>query len=79
MTNPTPIRDEAQRQAVILLFSAAGAVVTILIVYHFSNPDALKTLKMSALLRVKRFAQKQVDRWQELADKTATLYNREKP
>ena len=78
MTTPV-VQDEAKRQAVILLFSAVGTVVTIGLVYYFTAPDAFKTLKMKTALRVKRMAQQQVDIWQTVADKAATAYNRERP
>jgi hypothetical protein len=83
MSEPTPPPDhivsrEAKRQAVILLFSVAGAIVTVYVMRHMSNPDIFRTLKMSASLKLKRAAQSQADMWQGLADKAATWYNQEK-
>lgn len=79
MTSPTPVKDEAQRQIVILIFSAIGTVVTIYLIYEFSKPDAFKELKMRWALKFKRIAQSQVDWWQARADDAATMYNKEKP
>ena len=75
----SPVGDETKRQVVILLFGAVGTIVTVGLVYKFSNPDAMKTLKMRAALWAKRTAQSQADKWQEYADMAATMYNREKP
>lgn len=74
----TPVKEETERQLVILAFTAVGTVVTIYLVQHFHNPDAFRTLKMRIALQVKRFAQKQADLWQGIATEAATAYNREK-
>lgn len=77
--NDTTISDETKRQIVILAFSVIGTVVTVGLFYYLTKPDTFKTLKMRAALTLKRVAQKQVDTWQDLADKAATMYNRERP
>lgn len=79
MINPTIVKDETKRQTVILIFSAIGTVVTIYLVYYFTKPDAFKLLKMKLALETKRWATKQVDWWQHIADEAATIYNRERP
>lgn len=73
-----PVKDETQRQIVILVFSLVGTVITVYIVYQLSRPDAFKTLKMRVALSAKRLAQSQVDWWQRQADNAATAYNKEK-
>jgi hypothetical protein len=79
VTSPTPVKDETQRQVVILVFSTIGTLVTIYLIYEFAKPDAFKTLKMRLALWAKRFSQGQVDWWQQRADDAATLYNKERP
>jgi hypothetical protein len=76
MMNP---RDEAKRQTIILIFTLAGTVGTLYLVAYFSDPDALRSLRMRLALRAKRLAQWQVDKWQSIADQAATIYNRERP
>ncbi len=72
------VKEETQRQVVILVFSLVGTVITVYIVYQMSRPDAFKTLKMRVALTAKRVAQSQVDWWQKQADNAATAYNKEK-
>lgn len=82
MTDDT-VRDvakrEATRQAIILVFSIAGTIGSVYLVKKFTEPDTGKTLKMMTALHVKRFAGRNVDFWQRIADRAATAYNREKP
>lgn len=75
---PDVAKRETVRQAVILVFSLAGAIGTLYVVQRFSEPDAFRTVKMELALKVKRMAQKRADWWQNLADKAASTYNREK-
>jgi hypothetical protein len=69
---------EAAKQAVILVFSVVGVVVTMAIAQTASDPDSMRTLRMASALEVKRFCQRQADRFQDWADKAATVYNQEK-
>lgn len=79
MGEPDPIvRREVKRQTVVLLFSVAGALITVYVMRRFNEPDFGRTLKMSAALKVKRFAASQVDWWQGVADRASTIYNQEK-
>ena len=71
-------KQETVRQAIILVFSVAGALVTIWVMEELAKPDMMRTLKMASALWAKRFCQEQADRFQGLADKAATAYNREK-
>lgn len=66
---------ESVRQAVIMVFSVA----TVCVVYTLSDPDAMRAIRMRAALATKRFAQRQADWWQDVADKAATVYNKERP
>lgn len=72
------IKEETTRQAIVLLFSVAGAVVTLFVVRARDDAVLRSTMKMQFALSAKRFCQHRADRWQDWADKAATLYNREK-
>lgn len=79
MGEPDPIvKREIKRQTVVLLFSLAGALITVYVMRKMNEPDFGRTLKMSAALKVKHFASAQVDWWQGVADRASTIYNREK-
>lgn len=69
---------ETTRQFIILAFSLAGTVLTILLVRELSDPSKIRTWKLRTALYAKRKAQKYADFWQDLADTAATIYNREK-
>ena len=73
------ISNEIKRQTVILIFGAAGTIITIYVIHHFSDPDAWRMLKMKFALKLKRFANSQAEMWHQLADKAATIYNQERP
>lgn len=68
------VRKESAKQAVILGFTLA----LVGIMYVVQNDDSRKRLKMTTALATKRFAQKQADLWQLIADRAATVYNGEK-
>lgn len=70
---------ESTRQTVILIFGLLGTAGTVIVMRYLSGPDAIRVLKMNAALKFKRYAQRQVDFWQLLADKAATIYQRERP
>lgn len=71
-------KQEATRQAVILIFSIASVAATVWIMQSLSDPDVFRTVRMGVALWIKRAAQKEADRFQTLADKAATAYNRDK-
>jgi len=72
------IAEETSRQTVILIFTLVGTVLVIYVAAKLGEPDSFRRLKISSALAVKRYAQKQVDKWQEIADKAATIYNNER-
>lgn len=72
------VKEESARQTVILVFSAVGVVVSLVVLQALGNLDNVKTLKMGAALYTKRACQKGADQLQEWADTAATVYNREK-
>ena len=69
---------ETARQAVILIFSVVGSVAMVYLARKTSDPDLFRTVKMAGALKVKRVAQRQVDWWQDVADRAATVYQRER-
>lgn len=71
-------KEETTRQTIILVFSVAGAAASLYILRKFDQPNAGRIAKMTAALAVKRFANKRANWWQDIADKAATMYNREK-
>jgi len=78
MSQPNqPVKEEAQRQLVILIFSTIGTVVTVYIVYQLSRPDAFRTLKMRAALALRKLSESQVRWWQKRADNATTMYYEE--
>lgn len=79
MTEVTQVvKEESARQTVILVFSAVGIVVSIVILQAVGNADNVRTFKMGSALFVKRICQKGADKLQDWADTAATAYNREK-
>lgn len=68
------VRKESARQAVILGFTLALAGI----MYVIQNDDERRRMKMAGALATKRFAQRQADWWQYVADRAATIYNGEK-
>lgn len=82
MTSKTVVADvakeETTRQAIILAFSLAGTVAIVYVMRMIEQPDYARIVKMSSALAVKRFAGKNVDFWQSVSDKAATVYNRER-
>lgn len=71
-------KKETARQAIILTFSLAGTIGTLWLVQALSEPDVWRTYKMRSALGLKRFAGWNVDFWQNISDKAATAYNKEK-
>lgn len=71
-------KKETARQTVILAFSVVGALAMMYVMRKANEPDAFRTFKMGSALKVKRFAQKRADWWQDVADKAATAYQRER-
>lgn len=69
---------EVTRQVIILGFSIAGTVATFYVVKKLQDPDYMSTLKMGTALFVKRWADKQADRFTRLATHMANVYNGEK-
>jgi len=79
MGKPTEVlKEETARQAVILLFSVVGAVVSVVAVRQVSDPDHLKYLRMYWALKLKRIADNRVEFWQGVSAKAANKYNEEK-
>jgi hypothetical protein len=76
--NESVVATEVKRQTVILLFSTAGTIIAVYVMYKLSEPDLWRTTKMKLALKVKHLAQTQVEWWQSIADKAATLYNQER-
>lgn len=72
------IVEEAGKQSVILVFTVLSVVATLIVVDLMSGPDQMRTLKMKSYLWAKRYADKRVNWWQDLATKAATRYQREK-
>jgi len=66
---------EAMRQTIALIFSLVGTAATVVIVRYAANPDAFRELRMRIALHGKRWAQREADRWQSMADRCATWYN----
>lgn len=71
-------KTEATRQTIILLFGIAGVVVSVYVQRKMSDPDVMSTLKMATALYVKRWADRQADRFTRLASHMANVYNGEK-
>lgn len=72
------VREETARQAVILLFSVAGAVITVAAMRSVSNPDGWKTTKMATARAVESYAMRQAAWWAGLADRASRWYERER-
>lgn len=80
MTEPDhTVSREVKRQTVILIFSALGAVITVYVMRHMSDPDIGRTLKMKAALEAMNLADKQVKWWQRVADRAAAIYDQGRP
>lgn len=71
------VGEETAKQTVIYLFGVLALITAGLLVSN-TGPDEWKTLKMGTALDVKKFCQREADRWQRWADNAATYYNREK-
>lgn len=71
-------KEETTRQTIILVFSVIGAAASLYVMRKFDQPEAGRIAKMASALAVKRFANKRANWWQDVADKAATIYNREK-
>lgn len=72
------VKEESARQTVILVFSVMGVIAAAYVTALSQDKDAYHMFKMRCALWAKRYAQKKVDRWQEIADRAATVYLREK-
>lgn len=69
---------EVTRQTIVFLFGVAGTIATVYIARKFNDPDNWSTFKMWGALTVKRWADRQADRFTRLAAHMATVYNGEK-
>jgi hypothetical protein len=76
-TDDTVMR-EIKRQTVALVFSVAGALITVYVMRRMHDPDFGRTAKMWAALQVKQLADKQVHWWQDIADRATFVYDQEK-
>jgi hypothetical protein len=54
----------------------AGVLIMVGLVKWLMRPDAIRTLKMGAALRVKKIADSQVESWQTVAGKAANAYQK---
>lgn len=72
------IKEETARQSVILIFSVAGAVLTVAAMKMLNDPDGWKTVKMATARGIESLAQRQAERWANLADRASRWYDREK-
>lgn len=52
------------------------AALTIAFIRWITSPDAVKTLKMSTALKVKKIADAQATSWQNVATKAANAYQK---
>lgn len=71
-------KEETTRQTIILVFSVVGAAASIYVMRKFDQPESGRFIKMTSALAVKRFANRCANWWQDVADKAATVYNRER-
>ena len=71
-------KEETTRQAIIVTFTVLGTVGIAYFMRKVDEPNIEQHTKMIVALAVKRFANKNVDFWQRVADKAATVYNRER-
>jgi hypothetical protein len=71
-------KTETTRQTIILVFGVLGTVTTIYVARKMQDADAMSTFRMWTALTVKRWADKQADRFSRLAAHMATVYNGEK-
>lgn len=78
MTVATVAKVEVTRQVIVLAFSIAGTVATIYIARKLQDPDYMSMAKMASALAVKRWSDKQVERFTRLSAKMANVYNGEK-
>jgi hypothetical protein len=77
--NKHTMNKDHKKYAIELLFAVALTVITVKVQRAASTPDFGRTFAMGRAWSVKRFANKQVDIWQGIADKAATTYNSLKP
>lgn len=71
-------KEETVRQTVILGFSLVGTVIMVYLMRKANDPDVFRTAKMASALRLKRIAQRQAVWWEDLAEKAATVYQKER-
>lgn len=69
---------EVTRQTIILAFSIASTIATVYVMRKLQDPDYFSMVKMGSALAVKRWSDKQVDRFTRLSTKMANVYNGEK-
>jgi len=72
------IATETSRQTIILVFTVIGTVVMLYLYATLGEADSFRKLKITTALNLKRYAQRRVDWWQNIADKAATIYNNER-
>ena len=71
---PDVVKSETTRQTIELLFGIA----TIIIFRKLNDPDTLKLAKMWTALTVKRWSDRQAERFTRLSSTMANVYNGEK-
>lgn len=74
----TVAKVETTRQFIILVFGIAGTIASVYVMRKMQDPDSMSTFRMWGALTVKRWAEKQADRFNRLALHMATVYNGEK-
>lgn len=74
----TVAKVEVTRQVIVLAFSLAGTVATIYVAKKLRDPDYMSMAKMASALAVKRWSDKQVERFTRLSAHMANVYNGEK-
>jgi heme A synthase len=75
---PTPARDEAARQAIILAFSVVGVIVMIWAQRHASDPDAARTVRMRTAKGAERaYAHAAAWAWRQ-AERARLAYERDR-
>ena len=67
---------EVKKQTVILAFEVVGTVMILWITFMGHDAASRQRFVMTSALRVKRFAQWNAHMWEDLAERAATVYNR---
>lgn len=69
-------REIAADVAIQVVVQIAGVLIMVGLVKWLMRPDAVRTIKMGTALKVKKFADSQVESWQLVAGKAANAYNK---